>query len=169
MLRFTGIEQFKNHWQTESDNTRKIFSVLTDESLKQQVTDGHRTLGRIAWHIVQTIPEMGNRSGLKLEGPGEDEPVPGSADTIRLAYDRAAGSLLEQVTGNWKDETLDVEDDMYGQKWKRGYSLYLLLNHEAHHRAQMTVLIRQAGLKVPGIRGPSLEEWDQYGMPAPGV
>jgi uncharacterized damage-inducible protein DinB len=29
----------------------------------------------------------------------------------------------------------------------------------------MTVLMRQAGLKVPGIYGPSREEWSQFGMP----
>jgi uncharacterized damage-inducible protein DinB len=31
----------------------------------------------------------------------------------------------------------------------------------------MTVLMRQAGLKVPGIYGPSYEEWLQFGMKAP--
>ncbi|MBI2416475.1 MAG: hypothetical protein HYV28_00920 [Ignavibacteriales bacterium] len=30
----------------------------------------------------------------------------------------------------------------------------------------MTVLMRQAGLKVPGAYGPSREEWAAYGMPA---
>jgi hypothetical protein len=28
----------------------------------------------------------------------------------------------------------------------------------------MTVLMRQAGLKVPGVYGPSREEWSQFGM-----
>jgi hypothetical protein len=27
-------------------------------------------------------------------------------------------------------------------------------------------LMRQAGLKVPGVYGPSREEWSQFGMPA---
>jgi uncharacterized damage-inducible protein DinB len=31
----------------------------------------------------------------------------------------------------------------------------------------MTVLMRQAGLKVPGIYGPSREEWVKIGMTAP--
>ena len=29
----------------------------------------------------------------------------------------------------------------------------------------MTVLMRQTGLPVPGVYGPSLEEWEAYGMP----
>ena len=43
--------------------------------------------------------------------------------------------------------------------------LSALIRHEAHHRGQMTVLMRQAGLTVPGVYGPSREEWVAYGMP----
>ncbi|MGD2089933.1 MAG: DinB family protein [Candidatus Aminicenantes bacterium] len=166
---FISIEQFKQEWQAESDNTRKIFSTLTDESLKQSITEGHRTLGRIAWHIVQSLADIGRRTGLKVEGPAEDVPVPLSAEQIKQAYDTAAKSLLEQVTKNWTDETLDREVDMYGQKWNRGLSLYILLKHESHHRGQMTVLMRQAGLKVPGTRGPAKEEYSQYGAEPPQI
>lgn len=31
----------------------------------------------------------------------------------------------------------------------------------------MTVLMRQAGLTVPGIYGPAKEEWATFGMEAP--
>ena len=69
----------------------------------------------------------------------------------------------------WDDAALQVEDDLYGETWKRGFTLTVLLNHEIHHRGQMTVLMRQAGLKVPGIYGPSKEEWAGYGTPEPPV
>jgi uncharacterized damage-inducible protein DinB len=69
----------------------------------------------------------------------------------------------------WSDETLQIEDDMYGEMWKRGKTLGSLINHEIHHRGQMTVLMRQAGLKVPGIYGPSKDEWAQYGMKPPEI
>ena len=58
-----------------------------------------------------------------------------------------------------------VEDDMYGQKWKRGLTLGILITHQIHHRGQMTVLMRQAELKVPGIYGPAYEEWAALGVP----
>ena len=166
---FTSIEQFKNEWQIVSDETRKIFSALTDESLGQSVADDHRTVGRMAWHIVQTIPDMATRVGLQVEGPAEDTPVPVSADEIKQAYDKAARTLARQINANWNDKTLEVEDDLYGETWKRGATLYVLIKHEIHHRGQMTVLMRQAGLKVPGIYGPSKEEWTQFGMPEPEI
>ena len=69
----------------------------------------------------------------------------------------------------WSDATLEVEDEMYGQKWPRGSTLQALIVHQAHHRGQMTVLMRQAGLKVPGVYGPAREEWTAYGMQPPAV
>jgi len=42
-----------------------------------------------------------------------------------------------------------------------------LIQHQNHHRGQMTVLMRQAGLTVPGIYGPAKEEWGNFGMEAP--
>ena len=48
---------------------------------------------------------------------------------------------------------------MYGQKWTRSATLESIVKHQIHHRAQMTVLMRQASLKVPRVYGPSREEW----------
>lgn len=164
---FTKIEHFKGAWAYESEGTSKILQALSDKSLSQKVTDDHRNLGRMAWHLVVTIPEMCGRMGLKIEGPGEHDPIPTSAAAIRKAYDIAAKSLLEQILATWKDDTLLIEDDMYGEKWKRGASLGALISHQIHHRGQMTVLMRQAGLPVPGVYGPSLEEWSNYGANPP--
>jgi uncharacterized damage-inducible protein DinB len=74
---------------------------------------------------------------------------------------RSAASLLEQVSRNWTDETLQVEDEMYGEHWPRGLTLQALVFHEIHHRGAMTVLMRQAGLTVPGIYGPNREETER--------
>ncbi len=163
------ISDFENWWNNESPATRKIFAALTDESLGQKITDQHRTLGRIAWHIVQTLVEMPGRFGLPVDGPAENDPVPATAAEIQQAYDKASKSLLHVIKENWTDEMLLDEVDMYGSLWTKSFSLFVLIGHEAHHRAQMTVLMRQAGLKVPGIVGPSLEEWAAYGAPPPAI
>ncbi len=166
---FTSIDGAKKAVVSCTESTRKIMNVLTDSALGQKVADGHRNLGRIAWHIVQTLPEMGNRTGLSIQGPGEKDPVPNSAKEIAAAYDLAAKSLVDEVGSKWSDADLLKEDDMYGEKWPRGMTLMGLLDHEIHHRGQMTVLIRQAGLKVPGVFGPSYEEWGNFGMKAPSI
>jgi len=166
---FTSIEEFMGAWKQESDGTRKIMGALTDESLLQAVAADHRTLARMAWHIIGSIPEMMNRTGLEVNSAKESDPTPTTAEEIKKAYDKAATRLAEEIKTKWIDETLQVEDDMYGETWKRGLTLRILVNHEIHHRGQMTVLMRQASLKVPGIYGPAKEEWVNYKMEPPAV
>ena len=166
---FRTVDDFAMNWKYESTSTQKLIDQLTDQSLSQAVSDGHRTLGRLAWHIIVTIPEMMQRTGLKLPSVDPSAPVPKSAAEFKKAYASVSQQLLEQVTSNWKDETLLVEDNMYGEQWKRGMTAMALIKHEVHHRGQMSVLMRQAGLKVPGIYGPSKEEWVNYGAPAPEI
>jgi uncharacterized damage-inducible protein DinB len=166
---YRRIDDFLADWAHHSAGTARVLAALTDPSLTQSVGSDHRTLGRIAWHTVGTIPEMLGRVGLKIEGPSHEAPVPATAAEIALAYNRAAQSVTDLVKKHWTDATLEQEDDMYGEKWKRGITLQALMYHETHHRGQMTVLMRQAGLVVPGVFGPAQEEWSQYGMPAPAI
>jgi uncharacterized damage-inducible protein DinB len=162
---FRKIEDFLGNWTYETEATVKVFSALTDESLEQRVYPEGRTLGRLAWHVVQTLPEMGGRTGLKVAGPGEDDSIPASASEILQRFEEAASSLFEEVQTSWTDAELEVQDDMYGEMWMRGKTLGALIMHQIHHRGQMTVLMRQAGLKVPGVYGPAKEEWTAFGMP----
>lgn len=166
---FLTIRQFGDAWQQESENTRKILSALTDDSLDIKVADQYRSIGRMAWHIVLTLGEMGEGVGLRVDAPPKNAPVPATAEEIRHAYDRAASSLNDSVVSDWTDQTLAAEVEMFGQKFTNGFGLWMTLVHEIHHRAQMTVLMRQASLKVPGIYGPSFEEWAAFGAEPPSV
>lgn len=159
------ISEFLEDWKNESSGTQRAFEALTDESLSQRVYAEGRALGKIAWHIVVTIGEMAGRVGAKVACPEENSPVPSSAAEIASAYRTAAESLSEDVQKNWTDAMLSDVFDMYGEQWTRAKTLYVLIKHEIHHRAQVLTLMRQAGLKIPGIYGPSKEEWANYGMP----
>jgi uncharacterized damage-inducible protein DinB len=166
---FHTLEDFMQNWKHESESTQKQMDQLTDQSLSQVIVDGHRTLGRAAWHIITAIPEMMQRTGLKVDAVDPSAPVPRTAAEFKKAYAAVSQQLTDQIKATWNDGTLQVEDDMYGMKWKRGVTLLILVKHEVHHRGQMTVLMRQAGLKVPGIYGPSKEEWAAFGAPAPEI
>jgi len=163
---YRKIFDFLSYWSFESEATLKIFNALTNNSLNQKVTPDGRSLGQIAWHITQSMPQMLGKAGLEMEGINQNSPVPENTEEIISEYKRLSTKVDEQVKANWNDEALNDEIDMYGQKWKKGKILASLISHQAHHRAQMTVLMRQAGLKVPGIYGPSKEEWALMGMSA---
>jgi uncharacterized damage-inducible protein DinB len=165
---FRQVADFQKTWQQETESTLKVLGALTDASLGQAVTPDDRTLGRLAWHLATTLGEMMERTGLTIGGPAHEAPPAPSAGAILAAYEAAARSVARGVAA-WSDATLEVEDDMYGEKWPRGTTLLALVVHQAHHRGQMTVLMRQAGLKVPGVYGPSREEWGTFGMKPPVV
>ncbi len=166
---FPTLSSFVHVWSQEIEATQKLFKHLTDKSLSHAIGPERRTLGRLAWHITTTIPEMMNRTGLSVTTPDPEAPVPASAKEIFNAYSDGAIALLEQIQAKWNDATLEQEDDMYGERWKRGSTLMALVLHQVHHRGQMTVVMRQAGLSIPGIYGPTREEWAAFGMKPPEV
>jgi uncharacterized damage-inducible protein DinB len=166
---FLTIDSFVQVWENESKSTQRLFDACTDESLNQQVTKDDRTLGRIAWHIVTAVHEMMSRTGLEFEAAHEGMPVPAAAAEISREWGKTSESFIQALRSQWNDSTLLEERDMYGERWTNGLTLLILLQHMIHHRGQMTVLMRQAGLRVPGVYGPSREEWSQYGMEPPAV
>jgi uncharacterized damage-inducible protein DinB len=165
----TTLAEFEQIWGYESGSTAQYLAALTDASLAQPVGPDDRTLGRMAWHVVTSVREMMERTGLKLAGAAPEAPVPASAAEIARAYATVAASLIAEMRQHWTDATLLIEDDMYGQKWNRATTLNILITHQTHHRGQMSVLMRQAGLVVPGIYGPAREGWAGMGMSPPEV
>lgn len=163
---FRRIDDFLASWTRESETTLKLFRACTDASLAQTVTPNGRTLGRLAWHITLTLPEMLGHAGLPVTGPAEDAPVPKLADIVST-YEASAKAVADAVRSHWTDAMLEQSIPMYGQQWPMGGVLSALVLHQAHHRGQMTVLMRQAGVKVPGVYGPAAEEWAAMGMPTP--
>ena len=162
---FSTIDDFLKSWQYESQATLKVFHNLTDASLAQRVDPDGRTLGFIAWHITESMPDMFAQAGVPLPVT-IDKAQPSSAAAIAGAYEKCARAVAQAVPAAWTDAQLRDDIPMYGMTWTKGSVLSSLINHQAHHRGQMTVLMRQAGLKVPGVYGPAREEWAAMGMPA---
>lgn len=161
------LEDFLANWKHESDSTLKILETLTDDSLKQKVYDEGRTLGQLAWHLVVTIDEMIGKTGLQFTATPHDALKPEAAKEIAKAYKDSSDAMVRAIKEQWTDETLLEEKDMYGEVWTIANILQVLTFHQTHHRGQMTVLMRQAGLVIPGMYGPSKEEWLAFAGEAP--
>ncbi len=163
---YRHVSDFTAAWAQESAATTKLLDALTDASLATRVDPAGRTLGKIAWHLVETLGEMPPAAGLELDFHADESAVPASAAAIAAAYREGAKLVGEAVESQWTDASLLETTNMYGQEWARGFTLQCLVVHQAHHRGQLTILMRQAGLSVPGMVGPSREEWISMGMAA---
>lgn len=158
------ISDFISDWNHESETTLKLFQNLTDEFLDKKFNENVRAAGRLAWHITITIPEMVQRTGLSFDAVDDKAPVPATAKEICAEYKKVSDSMIAAIKKNWTDTSLEEEVEMYGEMWKNGKTLSSLVKHQAHHRGELIVVMRLAGLKVVGPYGPSKEEWINYGM-----
>lgn len=162
---FRRISDFTSAWAQESASTARLLSTLTDASLSTPMDPSGRSLGKIAWHLVETLSEMPVAAGLRIDPTEAEGDMPEHASEIAAHYQHAAALVGEAVASQWNDELLVGTTNMYGQDWARGFTLQCLILHQAHHRGQLTVLMRQSGLPVPGMVGPSREEWAAMGLP----
>lgn len=163
---FRRIDDFLADWQRETETTLRVLRTLTDASLAQSIGEGRQTLGGLAWHLAQAVGIMLGGAGVSVAGPGRGDAAPSSAGEIAAAYERSAVAVPDAVRAAWTDEQLPEPVLMFGQPLPRGIVLTLLVKHQAHHRGQMTVLMRQAGLRVPGCYGPSEEEMKEMAAAA---
>jgi uncharacterized damage-inducible protein DinB len=166
---YTSITEFIQEWNQEAVSTQKVLDALTDRSLKQEVSSSDRTLGRIAWHIVTSTPGLLTEFGVTVNPVDNSVNVPSSAKEIAETFRKVSANTADAVKQQWTDDSLKEMINVFGMTMPRAATLSLLIKHIIHHRGQMTVLMRQAGLRVPGVYGPAREEWSQMGMEAPAL
>ena len=160
---YRKIADFLNAWETESKATQKVLDAISDGSLQQRVFDGHRTLGRIAWHIVTTIPEMMVNTGLELDirGAGCSRPRQGCRNSKGLCC--GCGRALEagqgQVDGPDADNRRrDVRREMAARTKRPGpdrpsdASQRTIDGADAAGRAESAGCLRAIERRMGGIR-----------------
>lgn len=84
---FTKTSDFLTEWKQETAITQRLLDALTDESLKQEVAPGYRTLGQLAWHITWSFSYLKDL-GLNVSKPAGEETAPESAAFIASEYRR---------------------------------------------------------------------------------
>lgn len=152
---YRATEDFVQDWAASAAGTLAVMNSITDETMATAIVEGHSTLGWLAWHLTSTAGFFGQLAGLQIPGveqrdtPAHIADIISKYEEINEAYAREAVKL--------SDEQMVEEIEAFGRKMPRGKFLRLLVDHQTHHRGQMTVLLRQAGLPVPGVLGPTRE------------
>lgn len=157
---YQSVDEFLKDWQEEARITQKELDVLTDESLQQEVAPGFFKLGELGWHLSSVLGFFSKGLGLEFHGLEKNAPVPSSAKEIAETYRKVTADFGRAIKEQWSDQDMAEEVSMMGKQLSKSDLVKRLLNHQTHHRGQMTVLMRQAGLVIPGVYGPSKEEME---------
>jgi uncharacterized damage-inducible protein DinB len=163
---YSKIQDFIADWKEESANTLRVFSNIPNEVKSVKDHENIRSLERLAWHITQTVTEMPKSCGITDVDPLADVEIPGEFEEIKNQYSEHSNKLIDIILKKWKDDDLTKKIEIYGEVWEVRKILSVMIKHEIHHRAQMTVIMRLLNLSVPGVYGPSKEEWSKYGAEA---
>ncbi|WHX69205.1 DinB family protein [Peribacillus frigoritolerans] len=164
---YISISDFIKEWNKEAILTQNVLDSLTDESLEQQVYPEGRTLGRIVWHFTTNIPDYLAHFGLKIDRIESSENVPSSAREIAITFKNVSSHAAKIIEQQWTDESLGQIQEAFGRQETSASILMGLIKHIVHHRGQVTVLMRQAGIKPSGVYGPPKEDWIHLGVENP--
>lgn len=150
----------------ELNVTRRVLERVPDEHLAWKPHEKSMSLGGLATHIatipswIETILTQDEFDVATIGGP--QQPL-ASRDEILARFDGLVAKVKELVSQAGDEELL--------VPWvlRRGETVILNapraaivrtmgISHSIHHRAQLTVYLRQLGVPVPGIYGPSADE-----------
>ena len=158
------IDVLLQELEQESHTTRRVLERVPDAHLAWKPHDKSMTLGQLALHIA-TVPGSVAELALlpSVEVPKFTQPAATSAAELIPAME-ASIAKAKELLGGMDDATLAatwrVTDG--GQEvmaLPRGAVIRsIMLNHWYHHRGQLSVYLRQLGVPVPSIYGPSADE-----------
>jgi uncharacterized damage-inducible protein DinB len=158
------IDGMLQELEQEAVTTRRVLERVPDGQLGWRPHAKARTLGELAWHVA-TVPggvaEIAAQSG--MQAPDFIDSSPKSASELVPALDQSI-ARARNVLGGMNDAAL-------GEMWRmmkgdreifavpRAALLRsIMLNHWYHHRGQLTVYLRELGVAVPSVYGPSADE-----------
>ncbi|MBY7144369.1 DinB family protein [Virgibacillus sp. NKC19-3] len=154
---YRKVNDFIQDWSMASQGTLNVLESLSDEKLDQAIVEGHNTLGWLGWHVATAPAFFAGLVELNINDSADPNKVPQQASEIVEQYRKISNAIKQEVE-QLSDEKLEENVDNFGNPTPRGALLRTLIDHQTHHRGQMTVLLRQAGLPVPGVMGPTKED-----------
>ncbi len=161
---FRKLEDFYRVWNYESESTLKMFNAIPADHFKNTGSENIRSIARLAWHITESVAELMNHAQVPVKGIIDATNEPNDIEKLKAEYQKSSDSLIEELKKHWTDDMMEDKMPMYGQEWEKGIILSVLIRHQSHHRGQLSILIRQEGLSIPGMYGPAKEEWVAMGL-----
>ena len=159
------IDGMLQEFEQEAQTTRRVLERVPDNQLAWRPHEKARTLGELALHVAMVPGAVAElvASPSPAQAPQFTDPSPKSASELVPALDHSIAKVRE-VLGGMNDAALMATWRlMHGDRellaMPRAAMLRsVMLNHWYHHRGQLTVYLRELGVAIPSIYGPSADE-----------
>ena len=159
------IDGMLKEFEQETQTTRRLLERVPDNQLAWRPHEKARTLGELALHVAMVPGGVAElvASPSPAQAPRFTDPSPTSAAELIPALDRSIAKV-KKVLGGMDDAALMatwrlMQGDRELLAVPRVAMLRsVMLNHWYHHRGQLTVYLRELGVPIPSIYGPSADE-----------
>lgn len=155
---YANVQQFLGAYKHEAETTQRVLNALTDASLETRKTADDLSIRDLAWHVATGPGHMLHHEGFPFDSNSWQTPEGISAAQLAAKFGEISGGVLDYAQNNLADADFNREATWFGFTLPLGVWMNMIVNHEVHHRGQLSVLMRQAGLTVPSIYGPNKEE-----------
>ena len=162
MALIDGMLQELEH---EAQTTRRVLERVPNDKLTWRPHTKARTLGELALHIAMVPGAVAAliSAPSPVQPPQFVDPSPKSASELIPALDESI-SKAKSVLGGMDDATIMTTWRMMsGDRElialpRAALLRSIMLNHWYHHRGQLTVYLKELGVPIPSIYGPSADE-----------
>ena len=158
------VDAILTEMDQEAEITRRLFDVIPEEKLSWRPHPKAKTLGELAMHVA-TIPgsvaEIGDVD-IKEAGNFPPDIQPASRAEIIEAFSESL-SKGKKIVGATDDVRAMAEWKLVSDGKtlfaapRMGFWRSILLNHNYHHRGQLSAYLRELDVLLPSIYGPSAD------------
>lgn len=148
----------------EAEITKRLLDVIPEDQLNWRPHPKAKSLGELAMHVASLqgeVAEIGELDSKEAcDFPPDIEPtsrvqiLEAFAASLKKAKDIVASTDDARALGEWK---LVKDSETLLTMPRIGFWRAILLNHNYHHRGQLSTYLRQLDVTLPSIYGPSAD------------
>lgn len=148
----------------EAEITKRLLDIVPEDKLSWRPHPKAKSLGELAMHVAMLqggVAEIGQLD-TKEAGDFPSEPEATSRAQILEAFAMSLKKAKEIVgstddAGAMAEWRLTKGDATLWAVPRIGFWRSILLNHNYHHRGQLSTYLRELDVKLPSIYGPSAD------------
>jgi len=159
------IDGMLQELEQEAQTTRRVLERVPDDRLTWRPHERARTLGELALHVAIVPGGVAElvASPSPAQAPQFVDPSPSSVAELIPALQQSVAKAKNVLGGMNDADLMATWRMMRGDRElfavpRAAILRSVMLNHWYHHRGQLTVYLRQLGVPVPSIYGPSADE-----------